>query len=140
MDKIASGEPAAFIDKNLFDEEHNPHWVKFNNEIRNNFIANDLHGLLKNLYNDFLNRIGIPTANTDKKERLITSEVNANTQQAFSAMDMSLTEVQRGIKQAIEMFPELEGNLSVKWRVELNGRMSFNNGDSQFNTTDNSGF
>lgn len=55
-------------------------------------------------------------------------------------MDMSLTEVQRGIKQAIEMFPELEGNLSVKWRVELNGRMSFNNGGSQFNTTDNSGF
>lgn len=92
------------------------------------------------MYNDFLNRIGIPTANTDKKERLITSEIEANTQQSFSAMDMSLKEVQRGIEQAIEIFPELEGNLSVKWRVDVNGRLSFNNGDSQFNTSDNSGF
>lgn len=90
------------------------------------------------MYNDFLNRIGIPTANTDKKERLITSEVEANTQQSFSAMDMSLKEVQRGIEQAIEIFPELEGNLSVKWRVEVNGRMSFNNGNNQLNASNNS--
>lgn len=90
------------------------------------------------MYNDFLNRIGIPTANTDKKERLITSEVEANTRQSFSAMDMSLKEVQRGIEQAIEIFPELEGNLSVKWRVEVNGRLSFNNGNNQLNASDNS--
>ena len=51
---------------------------------------------------------------------------------------MSLKEVQRGIEQAIEIFPELEGNQSVKWRVEVNGRMSFNNGNSQLNASDNS--
>lgn len=53
-------------------------------------------------------------------------------------MDMSLKEVQRGIDQAIEIFPELEGNLSVKWRVEVNGRLSFNNGNNQLNASDNS--
>lgn len=86
----------------------------------------------------FLIELEYLTANTDKKERLITSEVNANTQQSFSAMDMSLKEVQRGIEQAIEIFPELEGNLSVKWRVEVNGRLSFNNGNNQLNASDNS--
>lgn len=42
------------------------------------FILDKLQDHKKNLENEFLTYLGVNNANTDKKERLITSEVNAN--------------------------------------------------------------
>ena len=35
FDQIGSGQPAAYIDKTLFDEEGNPGWTMFNQNLKN---------------------------------------------------------------------------------------------------------
>ena len=44
------------------------------------FLGNDLTLLFNKVLDEFLTRYGINNANTDKRERLITDEVNANNQ------------------------------------------------------------
>ena len=57
--------------------------------------------------------IGIPNANTDKRERLVTDEVNANNIETQSKCAMWLEELQESIKATNDMFGL---DLSVEWR------------------------
>lgn len=86
-DKIAGGNPAVIVDKQAFGED-GVKWELFNTAVKNNFIAPDLVELLKNIEHRFCTEVGIPNANTTKKERLITDEVNANNDETFSRLDL----------------------------------------------------
>ena len=57
--------------------------------------------------------IGIPNANTDKRERLISDEVNANNVETYSKCALWLEQLQESAAQAREMFGI---DLSVDWR------------------------
>lgn len=48
------------------------------NNVKNTFIVTELQDAKRAVVNEFLTEIGIKNANTDKRERLITSEVDAN--------------------------------------------------------------
>lgn len=48
------------------------------NDVASSFIANDILDAKRTVFNEFLTAIGVNNANTDKKERLLTSEVAAN--------------------------------------------------------------
>ena len=73
-DDISKGKPAVFIRKN--PDESNDH-VLFNN-VRQSFIGTELLDTKRSLLNEFMSEIGINNANTQKKERLITGEVDSN--------------------------------------------------------------
>ena len=122
MDLINSGQPAVFIDKNLLDEEGNPTWQTFTQDLRNNFIAPDLMETMDKIERMFENEIGIPnTGGTEKKERLITDEVNANNVSTYSKAELWLENLKTGCKEANKMF---DLNLSVDWR-KIKGRNTY---------------
>lgn len=115
-DLFSSGEPAVFADKNLFDDEGNLRVTMFNNAVGENFIADRLLDTMRTIRCQFLTDIGIPNANTDKRERLITDEVNANNFETRAKCAVWLDELKKGCRQAHEMFGI---ELSVDWRADL---------------------
>ena len=52
----------------------------------------------------FFNDIGVPNANTEKKERLITDEVNANNIETQTKFSLWLDEIKRGFEKANKLF------------------------------------
>lgn len=79
------------------------------------FIGNDMTLLFNKVLDEFLTRYGINNANTDKRERLITDEVNANNQLVQLCGDVGLL----CRKQACEKFNKLYGtNIDVELRQE----------------------
>lgn len=115
-DKIASGEPAAFADKNLFDDEGKLRVTMFNQDVGSNFIADQLLEAMRTIRCQFLTDIGIPNANTDKRERLITDEVNANNSETRAKCAVWLDELQAGCARVKDMFGV---DVSVDWRADL---------------------
>ena len=79
------------------------------------FIGNDMTLLFNKVLDEFMTRYGINNANTDKRERLITDEVNANNQLVQLCSDVGLL----CRKQACEKFNKLYGtNIGVELRQE----------------------
>lgn len=115
-DNIASGEPAAFADKNLFDDDGNLRVSMFNQDVGGNFIADRLLDTMRTIRCQFLTDIGIPNANTDKRERLITDEVKANDFETRAKCAVWLDELKAGCEKARNMFGV---DLSVDWRSDL---------------------
>lgn len=125
FDQIASGEPMVVQDNKLKKADGTSAWEMFANNLSNNYIAGQLLEDLQKWRNMFCTEIGIPNANTEKRERMLTDEVNANNVETVSKAAMWLQELKEGCEKACEMFPGLE--LSVDWRfapkeVDTNGR------------------
>lgn len=118
FDKIASGEPAVVVDKNMFTEDGKPLYSIFANNLNGNYIADQLLEDLEEWERRFDTEIGIPRTNTEKKERLVTGEVNSNLTQSYSRVDMWLQTLKKGCKKANELFGE--ELLSVDWRIDPN--------------------
>ena len=115
-DQIASGEPASFIDKTLFDEDGKLTVAMLEQNVGQNFIADRLLDALGTIRNMYLTDIGIPNANTDKRERLISDEVNANNAETVSKCSIWLENIRKGFEKARTMFNLPESELNVKWR------------------------
>lgn len=113
-DAIANGQPAIAVGKELLDEQGNPLWQPFQQDIKNTYITGDLLRDLRTLENRFDTEIGIPNANTEKRERMIVDEVNANNIETFSKCQLWLEQLQETCDSANRMFPGL--GLAVDWR------------------------
>lgn len=135
-DNFASGEPASFADKNLFDDEGKLRNTLMLQNVGQNFIADRLLDCLGVIRNKFLTDIGIPNANTDKRERLISSEVSANNGETASKVSVWLHEIEKGMKQTRELFGVPESELNVKFAEypdfeRVGGDYNGNNVDSR---------
>lgn len=115
FDKIASGEPAVVMDKSLFDDAGRPVWTPFQQNIRNEYIATDILLDMKKIEAQFDTDIGIPTANTEKRERLIVDEVNSNNVETALRPSLWLEELKQAVQETKDMFGI---ELSVDWRVD----------------------
>ncbi len=113
MDKVMSGETAVFYDSSINMENGGVPWFPFSQNLKQNFIAPDLVAVLKQLEAMFDTEIGIPNANTDKKERLITDEVMSNRISTFSKCELWLEELKKGCEKIRKMFGI---KLAVDWR------------------------
>ena len=76
VDKVASGEQAVVLDKDLFDDTGKPTWTPYETNVNNLYISDRILADMRKIESRFDTEIGIPNANTDKRERLITDEVN----------------------------------------------------------------
>lgn len=113
-DQIASGEPAVVIDsrlKNAADGEET--WKAFEQNVGGNYIVTNLLADLRKIESMFDTEIGIPNANTDKRERLIQDEVNANNIETYSKCAMWLENLQDACKRVNDMFGL---SIAVRWR------------------------
>lgn len=117
FDKLADGDPAVFIDKNMLDDQGKPNWMPFVQNLGQQYITDKLLSDIRKIEAMFDTEIGIPNANTDKAERLITDEVNANNTETATRCELWLESIRRGIDDANNMFGL---DLSVDWRVDPN--------------------
>lgn len=116
-DNISAGEPAAFVDKALFKDDGGPNWMTFANNLRQNYIAGDLLQDIQKWEYRFDTVIGIPNANTDKRERLVVDEVNANNQEVIAISELWLKTLEDGVDRIRRMFGFTEEEFSVKRRI-----------------------
>lgn len=83
------------------------------NHVRETYIANDVQLLKQSIKNDFLTEVGLNNANTDKRERLIVDEVNANNDEVQANVQHWLDNIREGLRRANALFGL---NLSVSLR------------------------
>ena len=114
-DQIASGMPMTVVDKHLMDEQGNPLWQTFTQNVGQNYITDRLLVDMSTIENQFNTLIGIPNANTQKRERLITDEVNSNNQSTSALANLWLEEMQEGIDKVNDMFGL---DISVEYRYK----------------------
>lgn len=119
-DQITDGEPAVVVDKKLFNDDGSPNWQLFTQNLKQTYITDMLISDMRKIEDEFNTRIGLPNANTDKRERLISDEVNANNVETETLPELWLDNLHRSIDQAVELYPELSGKISVDWRVKPN--------------------
>ena len=114
FDKINSGDPAVVVGKKLFDQEGKPAWFPFVQNMKQNYIASDILSDMRKIEAMYDTDIGIPNANTDKAERLIVDEVNANNVETATRCELWLESIRKGVQKANEFYGL---NISVDWRV-----------------------
>ena len=117
FDKVASGEPAAFIGKDLFNEDGSPNWMQFNQDLKNTYVADEIMMDLRRWEQEFCRDLGINNANTEKKERMIVDEVASNNEETLLWSDLALEQLKKGCKMANELF---DINISVDYRFKNN--------------------
>ena len=98
MKKIMQGVSTIFASKGFRSEDINV--------LQTNapFIADDLHGMKQAILRECMTMLGIENANMDKKERLVSDEVNANNQQVIASRNIWLEERKKAIKLLNEKF------------------------------------
>lgn len=105
FDEMQKGNPAIFIDKSLFKEDGKPSWVPFTQNVREVFIAPELLELLQRVEENFDSDVGISSLkNLNKKERLITAEVEKTNGQETAKINLWLDNIRAGIKQVKDIF------------------------------------
>lgn len=113
FDRVASGEPCVVIDKHLFREDGEQSWAPFQQNIGQNYIVSDIISDMRKIMAQFDTEIGIPNANTDKRERLVTDEVNANNVETTTRCELWLDSLKECAEKTNSMFGT---SISVDWR------------------------
>lgn len=140
-DKVQSGQIITVLDKDLLDENGKLTVEWFNDDLNKNYICDKLLIELRKLENEFCTDLGIPNSNTDKKERLITDEVNSNNTETMLRADLWLERLKSCCDAVNKMF---DLNISVDWRVAPDESDAINfgsagNGSDNIRRNDNSG-
>lgn len=112
-DEISSGKPFAVIDKDLINEDGSHDWDFFQQSVGQNYIVAEVLDDMKTIEDQFNTKIGIPNANTQKRERLISSEVEANDIDTRSLIDVWLDTLNRDLKKVNEHYGL---NITAKYR------------------------
>ena len=112
-DDFSSGHPAVVIDKNLLTDDGKPRWQLFTQNLAQNYIADKNLAVMRRIKEMFCTEIGIPNTNEDKKERMLTDEVNANNIETYSKVSLWLDEMKRSCEKTRKMFGI---NIDVKLR------------------------
>lgn len=114
-DTLSDGDPAVVIDKTMLDDQGQPTWFPFTQHLKESYVVTDLLSDMRKIEAMFDTDIGIPNANTDKRERLITDEVNANNVETATRCELWLESIRKGIDKANAKY---NLSLSVDWRVK----------------------
>ena len=115
-DSFASGEPLTVVAKNLRDASGAERFVFLNQDVGKNYIADRLLSDMNKILDKFDTEIGIPNANTDKRERLIQMEVASNGLDTQSCASMWLEELKKSADKVNRMFGL---NITVDWREDI---------------------
>ena len=107
-DKISMGEPAVFVNGDTVNQDK-----FFFNNVKQNFVGEEIMRVKRMITNDFLTEIGLNNANLDKRERLNSDEVQANDEEIRNNVQHWLDNINEGFNEANKMFGL---NLSVKMR------------------------
>ena len=115
IDKVTSGEACVVTGKELFSEDGTPMWTTFAQNLTQNYIASQQLEDLKKLKLMFDTDVGIPNANTEKKERLTDDEVNSNNVETQTKIELIADSLEESAKRVNKMFGT---NISFKLKFK----------------------
>lgn len=115
FDQMHSGNPAVAVDKMLLGDDGNPTWFPFNQDVGTNFVVDRIQMAKENFKDQFLTDLGIPNANTHKRERLVVAEVKANQTETAIVPDMWIQHLQDECRRVNDMF---KLDIGVEWRFD----------------------
>ena len=116
---LTKGKPLLVYDKALKDDgldESDPIWT-FSADLKNNYISDKILADLHTIREDFDTEIGI-AAIGDKKERMITDEVDKLTADSTARAETWFDMLTQSFDKVNELFPELGLSFSMKYGGE----------------------
>lgn len=114
-DELAGGKPFAIIGKDLINEDGTKNWDFFVQNVGQNYITDRILNDMKSIEDQFNTKIGIPNANTQKRERLISSEVMANDIDTQALVNVWLDTMKKDIEKVNNKYGL---NLNVEYRYK----------------------
>lgn len=127
-DVINQGNPAVFADKKLFDDNGDPLWTTFQNNLKQNYVAGDMLNDMLKIDARFCTEIGIPNVNLAKKSGVTDNEVEANNVDTKSKASLWLETIREGLDKVNAMFG-LELSVDFRFKGDMNNDVSIDNGD-----------
>lgn len=119
FDQIQRGDPAVIAGSKLKDPTDNKMlWELFTNNLKQNYIATDIIDNMRSIINEFDSFIGIPSANVDKRERLVEDEVNVNNVETETLIDLMDRTLHDSIEHCKELF---DINISCSRKFKIKG-------------------
>lgn len=119
-EKLTAGEPLLIHDKNLKDEsldgKADPIWT-YSLDVKQNYIVSDLLADIQKIIEMFDREIGI-AAIGEKKERMITDEVNQLTADSCARSETWFDCLTESYDKVNELFPDLKLSFSLKYGGE----------------------
>ena len=112
-DKIAEGEPAVFVDEELGLTSPNSRNL-FYTPAKDNYICDKVQIEKRCIIEEFLTAIGVNNANTSKRERLNSDEVNSNNDECYIATSVWRRNLKETTAFAKKLFPGLEFSITIK--------------------------
>ena len=88
-----------------------------NSSVSQTYIADKILSDMQTIMQMFYTDIGLPNSNLQKRERMISDEVNANNVSTLSRADMWLENLKEVSRETNDMFGT---NISVEWRAPEN--------------------
>lgn len=124
-DKIECGDPMAVVDQKLATADGKIGVESIFQNLSQNYIADKILVDMKKIENAFESEIGIHNVNQEKRERLLTEEINANNDSTLSKASLWLETMKESAEKINSMFGL---NLDVDWRFD-NASNLVNTGD-----------
>ena len=112
-DKLASGEPAVVVDRELFTENGKPLFEMFLQNLSQNYIAGDVLECMAKIDSRFNTEIGVPNVNIAKESGVSEGEINANNVDTKSKASLWLETMRQGVEQCNRL---MGTNISVDFR------------------------
>lgn len=116
-DELAGGKPFAIVSKTLMNEDGSKNWDFFIQNVGQNYITDRILNDMKTIEDQFNTKIGIPNANTQKRERLISSEVMANDIDTKALVNVWLDTMKNDLEKVNERYGL---DIEVGYRYERN--------------------
>ena len=125
-DELSGGKPFAIVSKNLVNEDGTKNWDFFVQNVGQNYITDRILNDMKSIEDQFNTKIGIPNANTQKRERLISSEVMANDIDTKALVNVWLDTMKTDLDKVNGHYGL---DIQVDYRYQMNYDQEVNNGD-----------
>lgn len=125
FDNIMSGEPLTVISDSLNSDGFQP----FFNNVKQNFVANDILETKRQIINEFMERVGINSNPSQmKKERLLVDEINSNNDSIQKCINEWKRNIEDGVNVANALFPDIHLSITINTnKSSLNERKEENN-------------
>lgn len=104
LDNISRGDTAVILDPKSKSMDGKEPFTLMTQNVGSNYIVTNILQDMTTIENEFCTAVGLPNANTQKKERLITDEVNANNAETHSVAGMWLNSLKKSCDDVGKMF------------------------------------
>lgn len=134
-DDISMGKPAVFVDEELNLTSPNSRNLQYT-PAKDNFVCDKVQIEKRCIIEEFLTAIGVNNANTSKRERLNTDEVNSNNDECYIATAVWKRNLKETTDRAKKLFPSLEFSITIKDLSIIDNSPSKANPDEKIESKD----